>query len=66
MIRSFEVRTYKQGLVCKLSRDLDAKLIELQQSGWNIISVVNTPCKEWETCKGYFDSVLFTIIAEHK
>lgn len=66
MIRSFEVRTYKQGLVCNLARDLNEKLVELQQNGWKIISVVDTPCKEWEACKGYFDSVLFTIIAEHK
>ena len=66
MVRSFEVRTYKQGLVCELARDLDKKLVELQQSGWKIISVVNTPCKEWEACKGYFDTVLFTIIAELK
>ena len=66
MIRSFEVRTYKQGLVCELSRKLNEKLVELQNDGWKIISVVNTPCKEWEACKGYFDSVMFTIIAEHK
>lgn len=66
MVRSFEVRTYKQGLVCDLARDLDDKLVTLQKDGWEIISVINTPCKEWESCKGYFDSVLFTIIAEHK
>ena len=66
MIRSFEVRTYRQGLVCELARNLDKKLIELQQDGWKIISVVDTPCKEWEASKGYFDTVLFTIIAEHK
>ena len=66
MVRSFEVRTDKQGLVCDLARDLDKKLVELQRNGWNIISVANTPCKEWEACKGYFDSVLFTIIAERK
>ena len=66
MVRSFEVRTYKQGLVHNLARDLDEKLVALQEDGWRIISVVNTPCKEWESCKGYFDSVLFTIIAEHK
>ena len=66
MVRSFEVRTYKQGLVCELARDLDKKLVALQQDGWKIISVVNIPCKEWEACKGYFDTVLFTIIAEHK
>ena len=66
MVRSFEVRTHKQGLVCELASNLDRKLVELQQNGWEIISVVNTPCKEWEACKGYFDTVLFTIIAEHK
>lgn len=46
MVRSFEVRTHKQGLVCDLARDLDKKLVELQQNGWEIISVFNTPCKE--------------------
>lgn len=66
MVRSFEVRTHNQGLVCYLAKDLDEKLVELQQDGWKIISVVDTPCKEWEACKGFFDSVLFTIIAEHK
>ena len=66
MVRSFEVRAYKQGLVNGLARELDTKLLELQRDGWKIISVVSTPCKEWESCKGYFDSVLFTIIAEHK
>ena len=66
MVRSFEVRTDKQGLVYNLARDLNEKLVDLQKKGWKIISVVDTPCKEWEACKGYFDSVLFTIIAEHK
>lgn len=66
MVRSFEVRTYKQGSVCDLARKLNERLVELQEDGWKIISVVNTPCKEWEACKGYFDSVLFTIIAEYK
>lgn len=66
MIRSFEVRTYRQGWVHDLAKDLDRKLVELQKDGWEIISVVNTPCKEWEAGKGYFDSILFTIIAEHK
>lgn len=66
MVRSFEVRTHKQGLVCNLARDLDEKLAELQKDGWKIISVVDTPCKEWGASQGYFDSVLFTIIAEHK
>ena len=66
MIRSFEVRTDKRGLVCNLARKLNGKLIELQEDGWKIISVVDTPCREWESCVGYFDSVLFTIIAEHE
>ena len=66
MVRSFEVRTNKQGLVCDLARNLNKKLVELQQDGWKIISVVDTPCREWEACNGYFDSVLFTIIAEHR
>ena len=66
MIRSFGVRSHKQALVGDLARELDRKLVALQEDGWKIISIVNTPCKEWEACKGYFDSVLFTIIAEHK
>lgn len=66
VVRSFEIRTYKSGLVCNLARDLDDKLAKLQRDGWEIISVINTPCKEWEAGKGYFDSVLFTIIANHK
>ena len=66
MVRSFGVRAYSQGLVCNLASDLDKKLIELQQNGCKIISVVDTHCKEWEPCRGYFDSTLFTIIAEHK
>lgn len=66
MIRSFEVRTHNPRLVHNLARDLDEKLVELQQDGWEIISVTNTPCVEWDPDKGYFDSALFTVIAEHK
>ena len=66
MIRSFEVRADSPALAGNLARDLDKKLVELQQDGWKIISVVDIPCKEWEACKGYFYTVLFTIIAEHK
>ena len=66
MIRSFEVRAYKKGLVCDLARDLDKELVKLQKEGWNIISIYNVPCEEYESCVGYFDSVLFVIIAEHE
>ena len=34
MVRSFEVRTYKQGLVCDLARQLNEKLVKLQEDGW--------------------------------
>lgn len=64
MVRSFEVRAKKKSLVCNLSRDLDELLIDLQSKGWNIINVISTPCNEYDFKDGYFDSTLFTIIAE--
>lgn len=48
-----------------LARDLDNELCRLQRKGWTIINVVSTPCVEWDYPK-YFDSTLFTIIAEHE
>lgn len=63
-IRSFGIRTNNPALVHNLAEDLDRKLIELQEDGWKILSVSNTPCKEWDSKQGYFDSILFTIIAE--
>lgn len=63
-IRSFGIRTNNPALVHNLAEDLDRKLAELQEDGWKILSVSNTPCKEWDSKKEYFDSILFTIIAE--
>lgn len=65
MIRSFEVRATKEELVCNLSRDLDRELIRLQGIGCKIISVISTPVKEYDYPK-YFNSTLFTIIAERE
>jgi len=65
IVRSFEVRANKKALVNDLARDLDSKLCELQREGWTILNVVSTPCIEWDYPK-YFDSMLFTIIAEHE
>lgn len=65
MIRSFEVRAINKAQVCNLSRRLNDKLHMLQENGWEIISVFNTPCEEYEACVGYFNSTLFTIIAKH-
>lgn len=65
MVRSFEVRASKKDLVRNLSSDLDRKLIMLQQKGWKIVSVISTPVKEWDY-PDYFDSILFTIIADHE
>lgn len=64
MVRSFEVRAKKKSLVCNLSRDLDELLNDLQSKGWRIINVVSTPCNEYSFKDGYFDSTLFTVIAE--
>ncbi len=64
MIRAFEVRTSKEALVYHLARDLDAKLEDLQTHDWRVISVVATPVKEYDY-PHYFDSTLFTIIAEN-
>lgn len=63
MVRSFSVRATSEGLVSSLSNKLDEELIGLQNEGYKIISVISTPCKEWDYPK-YFDSTLFTIIAE--
>ena len=66
MVRAFEVRAKKKSLVCDLSHDLDSLLNDLQRDGWRIINVVSTPCSEYSFKDGYFDSTLFTIIAEIK
>lgn len=65
MVRSFEVRATKEELVCDLSRNLDRELVQLQGIGWKIISVISTPVKEYNYPK-YFNSTLFTIIAERE
>ena len=65
MVRSFEIRATKEELVCNLSRDLDRELVQLQGIGWKIISVIPTPVKEYNYPK-YFNSTLFTIIAERE
>ena len=65
MIRSFEIRAINKSQVCNLSRRLDDKLHMLQENGWEIISVFNTPCEEYEAGVGCFNSTLFTIIAKH-
>lgn len=65
MIRSFEVRARSSVEVCYLAEKLDKKLIELQEDGWTIISIFNTPCEEFEYPKN-FDSILFTIVAQHE
>ena len=64
MIKAFSVRASKEGLVKDLASDLNAKLNQLQCDGWKILSVASTQCKEWDYPK-YFDSTLFTIVAEH-
>ena len=35
------------------------------KNGWNIKSVIATPCKEWDY-PNYFASTLFTIVAEYE
>lgn len=65
MIRSFEVKALNSYLVCDLSRDLDRKLVDLQNDGWKIISVTPSQVKEYDSYRGkFFDSTLFTILAE--
>lgn len=64
MIRSFEVRAINKLQVCNLSRRLDDKLHMLQENGWEVISIFHTPCEEYESGEGYFNSTLFTIIAK--
>lgn len=66
MIRSFTVSTYKPGLVHELGRMLDRELVDLQERGWKIISVTPVPCKEWDSGKGYFDTMMFVIVAERE
>lgn len=62
IVRAFEVRAHNRYLVCDLANDLDRELLNLQEDGWNIISVTATPVKEYNY-PDYFDSTLFTIIA---
>ena len=64
IVKAFEVRAKKKSLVCNLSQDLNSLLEDLQREGWRIINVVSTPCTEYDFKDGYFDSTLFTIIAE--
>ena len=64
IVKSFEVRATKKSLVCDLSQDLNSLLNDLQCEGWRIINVVSTPCIEYDFKDGYFDSTLFTVIAE--
>lgn len=65
MVRAFEVRARKKGLVCNLSQDLDAKLFTLQKAGWKILNVFCTECEEWDYPEKFKSSV-FTIVAEMK
>lgn len=62
--KAFGVRAKKKFLVCNLSQDLNSLLEDLQREGWRIINVVSTPCIEYDFKDGYFDSTLFTIVAE--
>lgn len=62
IVRAFEVRAHNKNLVCDLASDLDEELWNLQEDGWNIISVTATPVKEYYY-PDYFDSTLFTIVA---
>lgn len=64
MVRAFSVRATSEGLVSSLGNKLDEELIKLQHEGWKVISVESAPCKEYDYPK-HFDSILFTIIAEH-
>ena len=64
IVKAFEVRAKKKFLVCNLSQDLNSLLNNLQYEGWRIINVVSTPCVKYSCKDGYFDSTLFTIIAE--
>lgn len=64
IVKAFEVRSKKKSLVCNLSQDLNSLLNDLQHEGWIITNVVSTPCVEYDFKDGYFDSTLFTIIAE--
>ena len=61
-VHSFEVRATNKNSVPYLARTLECKLTELQNNGYNIISVIPTECKEYEY-PDYFSSTLFTIIA---
>lgn len=62
IVRAFGVRAHNRNLACALANDLDRKLLELQEDGWDIISVTATPVKEYEY-PNRFDSTLFTIVA---
>ena len=42
IVRAFEVRAHNRYLVCDLASDLNKKLRNLQEDGWNIISVTAT------------------------
>lgn len=62
IVRAFEVRAHNRYLVCDLASNLDKELRDLQEDGWNIISVTATPVKEYYY-PDHFDSTLFTIVA---
>ncbi len=62
IVRAFGVRAHNKNLTCALANDLDRELLNLQEDGWNIISVTATPVKEYYY-PDHFDSTLFTIVA---
>lgn len=45
IVRAFEVRAHNRYLVCDLASNLDKELRNLQEDGWNIISVTATPVR---------------------
>ena len=61
-VHSFEVRARYKSSVHHLARELESKLTELQNNGYNIISVIPTECEEYDY-PDHFKSTLLTIIA---
>lgn len=66
MIRSFEVRVNNPHLLNDIGIDLDRKLCELQQAGWEILSVNSIPCKQYYYPIGDYDSVVYVIVASYE
>ena len=61
MTRALTIKVDKQPLLDSLGWQLNQKLIELEEEGWEINSVTPINYKQWSYPQ-YFDAVCYTIV----